>query len=152
MSGLYFTRSLPSEPLVYRGRGNSYYGDWKLGDLVWADGVPTGCLLIHMALLREMYKDSEEYQIGNQTARRVFDSPRSAWFNQETGQYNTTAGTSDLDWCRRVIDGDYLRKAGWGEFADAHPDWPFLVDTNLFCQHIDINGTKNPMEMATWQR
>ena len=33
VSGLYFTRSIPSEPLVYRGRGNSYYGDWKMGDL-----------------------------------------------------------------------------------------------------------------------
>ncbi len=26
-SGLYFTKSLPSEPLVYRGRGTSYYND-----------------------------------------------------------------------------------------------------------------------------
>lgn len=151
MSGLYFTRSLPSEPLVYRGRGNSYFGDWKLGDLVWCDGVPTGCLLIHMALLREMWKDSEEYQVGTQTARRVFDTPRAAWFNQETGQYNTTSGTSDLDWCARVIKGDYLRRAGWGDFADAHPEYPFLIDTRLFCQHIDISGQRYPMEMDAWR-
>lgn len=148
MSGLYFTRALPSEPLVYRGRGNSFYGDWKMGDLVWCDGVPTGCLLIHMSVIREMWKDAREYQVGNQTTREVFQTPRSGWFNEATGQYNTSAGTSDLDWCQRVIDGDYLRRAGWGEFADAHSEWPFLVDTRLFCYHINPDGTKFPMELS----
>jgi len=42
-SGLYFTKSVPSDPLVYRGRGNSYYKDWKMGDEVWVDGIPMGC-------------------------------------------------------------------------------------------------------------
>ena len=32
--GLYFTKSVPSEPLIYRGRGTGYYNKWKLGDLV----------------------------------------------------------------------------------------------------------------------
>jgi hypothetical protein len=152
VSGLYFTRSIPSEPLVYRGRGNSYYGDWKMGDLVWADGVPTGALLIHMGVIREMWKDAEPYTLGTQVARRIFDTPRSAWFNEATGQYNTTSGTSDLDWCTRVMKGDYLRKAGWTAFADAHPDFPFLVDTGLFCLHINADGTKFPPELSQWQR
>jgi hypothetical protein len=34
LSGLYFTKSLPAEPLIYRGRGNSYYKKWKFGDKV----------------------------------------------------------------------------------------------------------------------
>src|SRR6478672_10286911 len=34
VSGLYFTRSDPAEPMTYRGRGNSYYKDWKLGEVV----------------------------------------------------------------------------------------------------------------------
>jgi hypothetical protein len=46
VSGLYYTRSRPAEPLIFRGRGTSYYDQWKMGDLVWCDGVPTGCLLI----------------------------------------------------------------------------------------------------------
>ena len=76
VSGLYFTRGYPSEPLVYRGRGNGYYGDWRIGDKVWADGVPTGCLLIHCSILRAMWKDSEEYQVSGQTLRRVFEEFR----------------------------------------------------------------------------
>lgn len=151
VSGLYFTRSLPSEPLVYRGRGNSYYGDWKLGDLVWADGVPTGCLLVHCSILREMWKDAKEYTVGGQTTREVFITPRTSWFNTEKGQYNTSAGTSDLDWCSHVMAGDYLRKAGWGAFADEHPQYPFLVDTRIFCYHIAPDGTKFPLELTGWQ-
>jgi hypothetical protein len=150
VSGLYFTRTLPSEPLIYRGRGNSYYGDWKLGDKVWCDGVPTGCLLIHSSLLREMWKDAPEYEVNGQKTREVFRTPSRSWFNVETGQYNTQSGTSDLDWCQRVIEGDYLRKAGWGAFADEHPQYPFLVDTEIFCRHISPQGVQFPMEMAEW--
>ena len=149
VSGLYFTRSFPSEPMIYRGRGNSYFTDWKLGDRVWCDGVPTGCLLIHMALLREMWKEAEEYTIGGYTIRRVFDTPRRSYYDPETGQFNTTTGTSDLDWCTRAIRGDYFRKAGWKDYADR--SYPFLVDTNMFCWHINPDGQKFPLELSTWQ-
>lgn len=152
VSGLYFTKGFPSEPIVYRGRGNGFYGDWRLGDMVWADGVPTGCLLIHMAILREMWADAEPYTINGVATRRVFATPRGGWFDEATGQYNTTSGTSDLDWCDRVIKGDYLRKAGWGKFADEHPRYPFLVDTrNLFCRHITPDGAQYPLEVTQWR-
>ena len=35
VSGLYFCRGRPSYPLVFRGRGNSIYTDWEMGDKVW---------------------------------------------------------------------------------------------------------------------
>jgi len=60
VSGLYFSRSRPAEPLIFRGRGTSYYADWKLGDRVYCDGVPTGFLLIHCAILRLMWDESPE--------------------------------------------------------------------------------------------
>ena len=142
VSGLYYTRSIPSEPLVYRGRGTSYYDDWELGDLVWCDGVPTGCLLIHGGILREMWADSEEYLIGNQLTRRVFDTPRKQWLSPDDKQFNTTTGTSDLAWCERVMKGGYFAKAGWHDYQDKK--YPFLVDTNIFCKHIDMNGRQYP--------
>lgn len=152
VSGLYFTRGYPSEPLVYRGRGTGYYGDWKLGDKVWCDGVPTGVLLVHMSIMRAMWAESEEYEVGGQRTRRVFDTPRKGWFNEQTGQFNATQGTSDLDWCTRIMAGDYLRKAGWTEFADEHPQYPFLVDTTIFSWHTNQDGTKFPLELSQWQR
>jgi hypothetical protein len=155
VSGLYFSRSRPSEPMVYRGRGTSYYTDWRLGDLVWCDGVPTGCLLVHCGVLREMWSDAEEYQVGNAFTRRVFETPRKMWPDPELQQFATMVGTSDLDWCSRVIEGDYLRRAGWGDFVDSldDPRYPFLVDTNIFCEHINIDGTRfpSPQELDAWR-
>lgn len=142
VSGLYFTRSVPSEPLMYRGQGTSFVTDWKPGDLVWCDGVPTGCLLIHAGLLRAMWDESPEYLVGNEKTRRVFETPRNVWFDPESGQYNTVSGTSDLHWCKRVIEGDFFTKAGWDDYADK--EWPFLVDTNIFCRHIDVDGRQYP--------
>jgi len=134
VSGLYFTRSEPAEPMVYRGRGNSYYKDWKLGDKVWVDGVPTGMLLINAKLLRDVYEDSEEYLVGTTKCRKVFETPQMTWFNEETGAQEMLVGTSDLDWCKRVIEGGYLRKY-WPKLAEKK--YPFLIDTNINCMHID---------------
>ena len=142
VSGLYFTRSVPPEPMVYRGRGNHYYTDWKLGDKVWVDGVPTGMLLISVRLLKDVWDDSTEYRtVSGQVARRVFETPNKTWFNEITGAQETLVGTSDLDFCNRVMTGGYLKK--WPKVADK--EFPYLIDTNIFCRHIDPDGTQFPM-------
>lgn len=143
VSGLYYTRSRPSEPLVFRGRGNSIYTDWKMGDKVWCDGVPTGCLLIHHSILREMWNDSPEYIVKGQVARRLFVTPRHVLVDPETGRHNTQSGTSDLDWCDRVMKGNYFERAGWVDFCEDMAN-PFLVDTRLFCKHINMDGEQFP--------
>lgn len=142
VSGLYFTRSRPSEPLIFRGRGLGAYYDWKPGDPVWADGVPTGFLLIHMGIIRAMWDDCEEYKLGERLIRRVFYDPRDMWMNPETGEYNSKTGTSDLEWCTRVMEGSYFAKAGWHKFQDK--EYPFLVDTSIFCKHINPDGEQFP--------
>lgn len=144
VSGLYFTKSVPPEPILYRGRGNSYYDGWHLGDKVWVDGIPTGCVLIHASLLKAMWEDSPEYMIGGRMARRVFEEPARVIFRPDLGLISGETGTSDLAWCTRVIDGKYLEKAGWHKFAKMKH--PFLVDTNIFCTHIDDQGRQYPLE------
>ena len=146
VSGLYFTKSVPPEPLVYRGRGNSYFRDWKLEDKVWCDGVPTGMLLIHHDLLKVMWDDSPDYVIqhANNTARRVFDSPAQTWWNEQLGAHEALIGTSDLNWCSRVVKGNYMEKAGFKKIAKQK--YQFLLDTNIYCMHIDPSGQKYPLE------
>lgn len=146
VSGLYFTRSHPSEPLIFRGRGNGAFEEFTIGEKVYADGVPTGFLLIHVPLLKLMWMDAPEYQIGNMTLRKLFYTPRDMWEDPETQMWNTTSGTSDLEWCDRVIKGNYLRKSGWNKFMDELPDkrYPFVVDTSIFCQHINPDGEQFP--------
>jgi hypothetical protein len=146
VSGLYYTKSFPPEPMIYRGRGNSFYTQWKRGEKIWADGVPTGCLLIHRSLLQVMWDAAEEYDAApNFKARRVFDTPRAMWYDKETGQFNSTTGTSDLDWCTRVMKDNVFEKAGWKDFAKKK--FPFLVDTNIFCDQIDMSGRRFPSSL-----
>jgi hypothetical protein len=142
VSGLYYNRSRPSDPLVFRGRGTGVYDRWQPGDLVWCDGVPTGCLLIHAAILREMWQDSPEYLVNNQRVRRVFEAPMESWSDPETTNYWGKVGTSDLNWCSKVMESGYFAKAGWSEYQDR--EFPFLIDTNIFCKHINPDGEQFP--------
>jgi hypothetical protein len=142
VSGLYHAKSRPTEPLVFRGRGNGVFTKWKQGDLVWADGVPTGFLLIHMSILREMWPDCEPYKVKGVDTRRMFNFPRDLFHDPETGHYRSLMGTSDLDWCTRVIEGGYFKKAGWPNFQ--RRKYPFLVDTQISCYHIAPNGELFP--------
>lgn len=142
ISGLYFSRSEPSEPLVFRGRGTSVHWDWKAGDLVWCDGVPTGFLLIHCSILRAMWNESPEYISRGQVVRRVFEVPEEVKMNPELTMIETLTGTSDLRWCSRVMKEGFFEKAGWPKYQKM--EYPFLVDTNILCMHIDKDGTVYP--------
>ena len=146
VSGLYYTRGHPTTPLVFRGRGNGVYEDWKLGDKVYCDGVPTGLLMIHTSILKLIWDDSPEYSINNSITRRVFSTPREIWRDPQTGYLGARSGTSDLNWCSRVMEGDYIRKAGWNKYMDELEDerYPFLLDTRLFARHINPNGEQYP--------
>lgn len=142
VSGLYFTKSSPPEPLIYRGRGNSFYKDWKFGDKVRVDGVPMGCTLIKVSLLKEMYKKSEDYKTGDGTImKRVFDTPRKIQ-RDEFGNWNMQQGTEDLYWCTRIIKEGFLTKAGYPNLQKKK--YPFLLDTGIYCRHIDNNGRVYP--------
>ena len=142
VSGIYWTKSNPSEPFLYRGRGNSYYGDWKLGDKVWVDGIPFGCRLEHAGLLKAAWENSSEYMVGNQLTRRVFDQPSMVWYDEEKGGMVSKAGTTDLAWCTRIKEEKLLEKAGFPELQKM--DYPYLVDTTIFVRHIDSNGRVYP--------
>ena len=145
VAGLYFAKCAPAEPLVYRGRGNSYFARWQMGDKVWVDGVPMGCTLIHCSVLQAMATEAPEYLAGGvHLVKQVFDTPKVMWTDPEAGTMQRMEGTEDLAWCDRVIRGEFLKKAGWP--AVAKRKWPFLIDTTLFCYHIREDGVKFPLE------
>jgi hypothetical protein len=144
ISGLYFLKADPTEPLVYRGRGNGCFSKFKLNGRVWADGVPTGCLLIHGSILKLMYNESPEYVTPmGEKVKKVFETPQRSWFDPERMSISQAAGTSDLFWCDRVMREDVLTRAGWKQIGKRK--WPFLVDTSIKCFHIDLTtGTMYP--------
>jgi len=145
VAGLYFTKSVPPEPMIYRGLGSGYFDKWKFGDRVMCDGLPFGCTLIHGNIIRELWKDSPEYSVNEQITRRVFDNPSEGWRDPVSGAHMSRSGTTDLNFCRRVIDGGYLTKAGFPEHQKMK--YPFMVDTTIFVRHIDNNGVQWPLDI-----
>ena len=135
VSGIYFTKSVPPEPIIYRGQGTGHYGDWKLGEKVWVDGIPFGFTLIHGSIIRELWKVSPEYIVNGVVTRRVFDNPSEGYIDPYTGGWMATSGTTDLAFCKRCMTEDIFAKAGWPEYQKK--EFPFLVDTTIFVKHID---------------
>ena len=146
VSGLYFTKSVPPEPILYRGVGRGYYADWKLGDKVWVDGVPFGFNLIHGDIIRALWEESPEYIVNGTVTRRVFDVPNESYVDPETGGRMSQSGTSDLAWCKRLMKDGIFEKAGFPEFQKK--EFPFLVDTGIFVKHIDRqSGQQYPIAL-----
>jgi hypothetical protein len=138
VSGLYYLKASPTLPLVFRGRGNGAFKNFKIGGKVWCDGVPMGCLLVHADILKYMWDNSPEYQVcDGQSAKRVFETPRKQFLDPETGGIFSLMGTQDLYWCDRILDEKVLKKSGWEKIGRRR--YPFLVDTSIFCKHIDLN-------------
>lgn len=144
VSGLYFTKSNPPEPMIYRGRGTGFYDKWKVGEKVWCDGVPTGTILIHSSLLKVLWDESPEYRVNDQVTRRVFEAPAKVWFDPQSRATYTATGTSDLEFCSRIMRDKIFEKAGWPAYQKK--EFPFLVDTELFVRHIDGNGQMFPLQ------
>jgi len=159
VGGLYFTKSEPPEPLVYREFGYGYYDRWKLGDKVWVRGLPFGCTLIHGSIIKALWDESPEYVCGNQTLRRVFVAPNEQWFDLETGIWKSASGTSDLHFCERLIKDRIFEKSGWQQYQGTPSSvctcgrtkiclrHPFLIDTNISVKHIDERGVQYPIEI-----
>lgn len=145
VSALYFTKSQPPEPLIYRGRGNGYFADFKLGDLVWADGIPFGCRLEHASFIKAAWETSPEYVVGHEVTRRVFSQPQAMYQSPDGKSYETIGGTTDLEWCKRIMQDDLFSKAGFPDYSKKKH--PFLVDTNILVKHIDQSGKIWPTEV-----
>ncbi len=140
--GLYFTKSVPSEPLVYKEFGSSYATDWKLGDEVWVVGMGLGCHCIHRSILELAFKESEEYNLGPTKVRKVFETPTKTFYDAEKQTWSTSGGTEDLVFYNRLVKDKILERAGWGKFQ--RKKYPFLCDTKLFCRHIGWDGVQYP--------
>jgi hypothetical protein len=142
VAALYFTKSDPPEPMVYKEFGHGYFDKWKLGDKVWVKGCPFGCTLIHGSLIRELWKTAPEYMVGNQLTRRVFHGPENDPTPNVNG-YFINKGTSDLAFCKEIVEKKILEKAGWPDFQKKK--YPILVDTSIFVKHIDQDGVQWPV-------
>lgn len=141
VSGLYYLKGNPTQPLIFRGRGNGSYSDFKIGKKVWVDGLPMGCLLLHASIIKWFWENSPEYRICDGTkARKVWETPRKVMIDPQSFNLYTQMGTQDLYFFDRIIDEKVLQKTGWPKTGKRK--YPFLCDTSIACGHIDRNTGK----------
>jgi hypothetical protein len=121
-----------------------------MGDKVWADGIPFGFTLVHGSIIKALWNESVEYVVGDQATRKVFAHPDAMTGSfgfegnsRETGRFSVVRGTTDLAFCKRIMKDDIFVKAGWPKYQKMR--YPFLVDTNIFVQHIDPTGRMYPL-------
>ena len=79
--------------------------------------------------------------VGNTLTRRVFRHPKN--ISAGDGDFFMMQGTTDLEFCKNVIEEKILEKTGWKEIAKK--ELPFLVDTGIFVRHIDNEGNQHPL-------
>ena len=140
--GLYFTKSVPSEPLLYRNWGEGFYADWELGQEVRVKGMGNGNTVIHKSILKAAWDESEEYRAGDQVVRKVYDTPNASHLDPETGMWSKAGGTEDITFFDRCIEKELFAKAGWPKHQ--RMEYPLLCDTSVFGRHIDWNGVQYP--------
>lgn len=57
VSGVYYSKQIPPQPLIFKGRGNGYVGNWKVGDVIEdADGIGMGITLIKTDVFKKIPK------------------------------------------------------------------------------------------------
>jgi glycosyltransferase involved in cell wall biosynthesis len=98
VGGIYCSKHLPPEPLVYRGKGQGAFWKWKLEEIFEVDGIGGGCMMINMEVFKHLEKPYFK------TVDKVITE------GTEVGN----SATEDLYFCNKVRD------AGFKILADAH--------------------------------
>lgn len=90
--GIYFTKSVPPMPVVFKEEGEGPHWRWKFGDVFDCSGLGTGCMMIRT---------------------EVFDHIEKPWFKTVDEQEEVAAGpkytkiNDDLYFCKKVRDAGY---------------------------------------------
>jgi hypothetical protein len=145
IGGLYYTKSSPAEPLIYRGSGNGSFRDFELGDRVWCSAMGMGFTLIHQSVLAHLYEHSPVLDVSGVKVRQVFTSPRQTYMDPETGAWTRTVGTEDIHFLKRIKNEGVFKAIPQWEHLEGKK-YPFIVDTRMFCQHIELTGVRYPLE------
>lgn len=120
VGGIYFTKSNPAAPLVFRGNGAGSYWDWKVGEYFEVSGIGMGCTLIRT---------------------EIFEALPKPWFktvdtdSYDEGINHAEQWTEDLYFCKQVLE---------------HTPWQIYADAGILCEHHDaISQRKWGLEAGT---
>ncbi len=82
---------------------------------------------------------------GTTLTRRVFHHPETVITDPNSGDYLMAQGTTDLQFCKDVMEKDIFAKAGWKQYSKKK--FPFLIDSAIFVKHVDNDGNMFPLSL-----
>jgi hypothetical protein len=89
-AGIYCEKSMPTEPVVFRGHGVGPFWHWKAGDVFECTGIGTGCMLIKMEVFEHLKEPYFQTIDGSGTPEQPWDYK-----------------TDDLYFCDQVINSGF---------------------------------------------
>jgi predicted SAM-dependent methyltransferase len=110
--GIYFTKSEPPFPLVFKENGSGSYWDWKVGEFFEVTGIGMDCTLIRVSILENLSKP---------------------WFKtvdedlSENGLNRSETWTEDLYFCKKVCE---------------ETNYKIFADASIICEHWDFPNNK----------
>lgn len=118
ISGVYYSKSEPGEPLIFKERGRGSYYDWRIGDFfkIWAAGC--GLVLIRTEALRRMIE---------QQSHPLFSIDYGLHMN-EKGVLEARSITEDLY---------FYTKMGKTLAPNGKP-YSLWIDTTIQAKHFDM--------------
>ena len=122
ISGVYYAKNEPGEPLIFKERGRGSYYDWKVGDFfqTWAAGC--GLVLIRADVLRRMKEQHGE-----------------PWFMVDYGLSQTKEGAYEA---RALTEDLYFYNKMAETIAPNGKPYSLWIDTNIQASHFDKYSKK----------
>lgn len=117
ITGVYYAKSEPGEPLIFKEKGRGSYYDWKVGDFfqTWAAGC--GLVLIRAEVLRRMKEQRGE-----------------PWFAIDYGLTQTPDGKMEA---RAITEDLYFYTKMQETTAPNGKPYSLWVDTKIQAQHYE---------------
>lgn len=125
ITGVYWTKTAPTEPYIWRGMLQGAYRDWTVGEFFPVDFAGCDCLMIEASVLRGMVDYWHEWQRQEAATSGTEPLPFPGWFSTDwvwnEGERPSSIATEDFYFYTLA------RKAGYRLFCD----------TAIQCLHED---------------
>jgi SAM-dependent methyltransferase len=119
VTGVYFSRSFPPQPMLWRGWMDGSYYDWHVGEFFEVDWAGCDCLMIDVDVFRNMPKPwfSQDYVFGPNQKTPPALATEDIYFYEKARKYGYAA------WCDASVQCVHQdRDTGQSFFLP--PDWP----------------------------
>ena len=154
MSGVYFSKSDPSLPLIFRGNLEGSYWDWTTQDIIKADGAGAGFLFVDTSIFKKMPKPWFSCEYNFEDPRSMYDLQKWNLTDQLGGEIlkGKDADKKTIATLQKQLSdvGEEIKKAQKGMFdpnlmKNRHMDNQTTEDLYFFKKAKEVLGDEGQL-------